>query len=155
MKISTFLFVSSLLFTLTLCQPDCGDDGLDSNGNALFFPFPGDCMKYFLCDHTIAIQFECPWSLFWSQELLTCTWPELSGCVQPDLDEPQVVQVEDEPEEVQDQPEEDQPEEVQDDSEVPQDEPTQDQPEMLAKKQKIYKRQPKAHSKLANRLKKH
>lgn len=155
MKISTFLFVSSLLFTLTLCQPDCGADGLDSNGYVLAFPFPGDCMKYFLCDHSIAIQFDCPWSLYWSTETKTCTWPEYSGCEQPIIDEPQVVHVvaadadEFEPAVWE------KPEVIQDESEVAQDEPTQDQPEMLAKRQKIYRKHPKTHSRLAHRLKKH
>ena len=151
MKISTFLFVSSLLFTLAMSQPDCGADGLDSNGNALTFPFAGDCNKFFICDHTIAIQFDCPWSLYWSPAIHACTWPELSGCEQPALDEPDVVQVEDDSEVVQE------PEVVEEEPEVVEDEPEapQDQPEMLAKRQKLSKKQPKAHSKLSHRLKKH
>lgn len=50
--------------------------------NGAFFPSYTDCSKFWLCFFQYPISFQCGEGTWWSQEYLTCVWPEDARCVQ-------------------------------------------------------------------------
>lgn len=46
-----------------------------------YYPYPGDCRKFFKCKSGKAFPLNCPFGLEWSVELNRCEWPDIANCV--------------------------------------------------------------------------
>ncbi|KAJ3664242.1 hypothetical protein Zmor_008426 [Zophobas morio] len=55
----------------TLPPPTC--DG--SSTDEIFYPYPGDCTKYWMCTHGDLYLYECPDGLWWDPNTSECEYP--------------------------------------------------------------------------------
>lgn len=52
-------------------EPDCTGTGDDP----VYYPYPGDCTKYWECANGRLYTYSCPEGLWWHQEISECDYP--------------------------------------------------------------------------------
>ncbi|KAL1139957.1 hypothetical protein AAG570_006934 [Ranatra chinensis] len=78
-----------VVFQSHLDHPDCPQ--IDPKGHTVMLPYPGDCTKFYMCDHGKAIPWLCPAGTHFNTKTSQCDWPHVAGCIQPPTQKPPVT----------------------------------------------------------------